>query len=59
MRDLESQEPADGPVVGDLPVVLNVGLESGDVLSSFQGYCHVVHCNRNDCVFVGRVPEEN
>ena len=58
-RDLESQEPADGPVVGDLPVVLDVGFESGDVLSSFWGYCHVVRCNCDDRVFVGWAPEEN
>ena len=53
MQDLESQEPADGPIVSDFPVALNVSLESGDVLSSFQGYCHVVGCDRDDRVFVG------
>ena len=59
MRDLESQEPADGPIVGDFPVALNVGFEPGDVLSSFRGYRHVVRCDRDDRVFVGRAPEEN
>ena len=49
----------DGPIVSDFPVALNVSLESGDVLSSFRGYRHVVGCDCNDCVFVGRVPEEN
>ena len=59
MRDLESQEPVDGPIVGDLPVALNVSLESGDVLSSFRGYRHVVHCDRDDRVFIRQAPEEN
>ena len=58
-RDLESQEPADGPIVGDFPVVLNVGLESGDVLSLFRGYRHVISCDRDDHVFIRRALEEN
>ena len=58
-RDLESQEPVDGAVVSDLPVALDVGLESGDVLSSFQGYRHVVHCDCDDCMLVGQALEEN
>ena len=33
MQDLELQEPADGDIVGDLPIALNVSLEPGDVLS--------------------------
>ena len=35
MQDLELQEPADGVIVGDLPIASNVSLEPGDVLSLF------------------------
>ena len=59
MQDLELQEPADGDIVGDLPIALNVSLEPGDVLSLFWGYCHVICCDHNDCVLFRLVLEEN
>ena len=38
---------------------MNVSFESGDVLSLFQGYRHVIRCDCNDHLFIGRAPEEN